>query len=221
MHTPPGQNPGRMSTFAGVESVLKGLLLCLSISSSLGAGFTDIMVVKYPKAVLTKQEGKSLTLECPIIYDHQECQNLDGYWCKSNPKGNCSELKEYLIQVTEKVGNQTTRSRMITMSIEHLTLRDAGTFQCNANCGAEGMRSKGKFIELSVLKADQHPGKNCGVHRVEGAVETDEARASMAHGAAVAENICGFFKGGPLARQPFSCTLHQARTQAGCPRLLE
>ncbi|KAJ8351467.1 hypothetical protein SKAU_G00229430 [Synaphobranchus kaupii] len=170
LHSLPGHKPVRISMFTGAESLLKGLLLCLSILPSSLA--TDILLVKYPKADLRKQEGEALNLNCNITYVQNMCEKFHAHWCKVHPNSSCTELtdaRRQLIQVSEMHLDQVTRSRLITLSIEHLTLRDEGSFQCNAECGGNGLSARGNYIHLAIFKADpkRSPLQNCGIHRVE------------------------------------------------------
>ncbi|XP_064182609.1 uncharacterized protein zgc:174945 [Anguilla rostrata] len=168
-HAPLGHNPVRTSMFPGPGSLLKGLLFCLSISSSLGQ---DILV-KYPKATLQKQEGETLNLNCTVDYDQNRCEDIHAHWCKLTLNAGCTELTDtsrYLIQVSEKIlGNRVSRSRLVALSFNRMTLEDEGTFQCNAACGDKGQSAMGNLIALSVEKADpkRNPLNNCGILRAE------------------------------------------------------
>ncbi|KAG5852936.1 hypothetical protein ANANG_G00067810 [Anguilla anguilla] len=169
-HAPLGHNPVRTSMFPGPGSLLKGLLFCLSISLSLGQ---DILLVKYPKATLQKQEGETLNLNCTVDYDQNRCEDIHAHWCKLTLNAGCPELTDtsvYLIQVSEKIlGNGVNRSRLVALSFNRLTFGDRGTFQCNAECGGNGLSARGNLIKLSVKKADpkRNPLNNCGILRAE------------------------------------------------------
>ncbi|XP_067863149.1 uncharacterized protein [Heptranchias perlo] len=108
------------------------------------------LAAMYPRAMLTRTVGDSLTLNCTIKYCSDQAQDVEAHWCIMEASS-CQPVTGNLIHS----GNGKEKQIFVTHTIAFLNFSDSGTFRCHASQGA--LTTMGHSIVVNVTVASVTP----------------------------------------------------------------
>ncbi|XP_062400555.1 uncharacterized protein zgc:174945 [Sardina pilchardus] len=150
-----------------VEQTLD-LITILTLVCQLPLTRASVVEVMYPKKEIKLIEGSSIKLNCTAVYQPKNCTTLSVYWCRrleTNPCQSLSEPDRQLITMNETADPQNNiRYRDVMLEMWNISAKDAGLFQCQANCANSS--ANGHFITLNIDRTSAgstpKPANCCG-----------------------------------------------------------
>ncbi|TRZ02502.1 hypothetical protein DNTS_000079 [Danionella cerebrum] len=148
------------------------MALCCSLMSTVAQ-----ISVKCPRKTVVKMEESSVSFECSVDYNLQDC-DVDSVWQSvenSTFSLPIADSNRYTITVNERERGMD-RQRNVLLTFKSLSSSDTGIYQCEAKCLNTDIKAKGHLVTLNVT-AD--PNKGVGISLWSGKLKTDTVTLAL------------------------------------------
>ncbi|KAI9520181.1 hypothetical protein NQZ68_020080 [Dissostichus eleginoides] len=106
--------------------------------------------VRYEGDTITTARGSSVQLSCDAIYDFEQCGLLHVVWVHvMDQNEELTDPRRFFTTVNETLSEDTMRRRQVVTEILNVSPKDAGQFQCQAECEGE-QTAMGLFIWINI-----------------------------------------------------------------------